>query len=493
MIRRQREIISTILNTDGFITGNKLAKVCNVSVRTIQLDIKDVNNSLEGYGIKINSIIKKGYFLDEKAKSILKENNIIRSVIDYKYISETPMTPHERQMYIISKLAIKDYISVEELTDKLFVSSSTISNDINAAKKWLKENLDLNINYSLTKGIKLNVSEKQKRNIISWILSYKLNASSLTKQWNYLFEGEISEDDARLHHIINEITKGFGYFLSGHSSQLFCFEILVAINRTQLGHFIEDDENLNDELKPVIIALSEKVHSYMKIELSKIEWLNLQEYFISKQFISGTRIENLETKEANNIVNEFLIKLKKIYNVDLSQNNTGKNKLVLYVSPMINRLKHKHCIANKIIENVSEIHQFEFKMASEISEIIYSQLNLNVSLIEISYIAIHLVSTQNIWKKKLNTIIISDYDEGIISYIKDKLVYSIKDKLKISGCYTYKEFIYDKKETFNDVDFIITTSTLADKTNIPFVQISPVMEQKDIDNLYQHINYIVGN
>lgn len=135
----------------------------------------------------------------------MKENNIIRSVIDYEYILETPTTPFERQMYIISKLTIKDYISIEELQERLYVSASTVNKDIISAKKWLKENLNLNIVYSLSKGVKLNVTEKEKRNIISWILSYKLNSSTLAKQFNYLFEDKNIGDSA------NELVNYLGY------------------------------------------------------------------------------------------------------------------------------------------------------------------------------------------------------------------------------------------------------------------------------------------
>jgi lichenan operon transcriptional antiterminator len=86
-------------------------------------------------------------------------------------------------MYIISRLTIKDYISVEELEDKLYVSVSTINKDIISAAAWLKESLNLNIDYSLSKGVELKVTEREKRNIISWILSYRQNVSTLEKQW----------------------------------------------------------------------------------------------------------------------------------------------------------------------------------------------------------------------------------------------------------------------------------------------------------------------
>ena len=98
MIRRYREILNVILNTDGYVTGNELAKLCNISIRTIRLDIKAINNLLEEYNMKIDSIIKKGYYLTEDGKKLLKENDIIKSVWDHEYIAQIANTPFERQM-----------------------------------------------------------------------------------------------------------------------------------------------------------------------------------------------------------------------------------------------------------------------------------------------------------------------------------------------------------------------------------------------------------
>ncbi|MHC1682743.1 MAG: transcription antiterminator [Clostridiaceae bacterium] len=493
MIRRHREILSIIFNTDGFITGNELAKRCEVSVRTIQSDIKEINNLLKEYNTKINSVIKKGYCLEEESRKLLKKNDIIRSVLDNEYISESPTSPLERQMYIISKLTIKDYISVDELEDNLYVSVSTINKDIISVKNWLKENLNIDINYTLSKGIYLNVTESEKRNIISWILSYKLNASTLAKQWNYIFdEKEIYTEASRLYFIIDEISKSHGYFLSGHSSQLLCIEIIVAIKRSQLGFYIEETNRATEDLKSVVIDLKEKIHSFLNVNLSNIEWLNIQQFFMSKQFLSGTDIKNIETKESKIIVNIFLEKLELKYNIDLTACETLNHSLVLYLSPMINRLKLRHCIGNKIISNIENIHPYEYKMALEITDVIKCKLDLYITITELSYITLYLVTINKLWSTKLRTIIVCDYDQSVISYIKERVENYLGNKIKVSGCFTYQQFIFSSKNDFEDVDFIISTSTLADKTDIPFIQLNPIIEQMDLINLEDHIDNIMG-
>ena len=130
MNRRYREILSTILNTDECITGNELTRLCNISIRTIRQDIKEINVLLKEYNMEIDSSVKKGYFLNKENKEILKKQNIIRKVFDYEYIIETPNLPIDRQIYILLKLTTKNYISVEELAESLYVSVPTINNDI---------------------------------------------------------------------------------------------------------------------------------------------------------------------------------------------------------------------------------------------------------------------------------------------------------------------------------------------------------------------------
>ncbi len=490
MIRRHREVLNYIYNAEGFISGNNLAKMCGVSVRTIQLDIKAINSLLSEYGIIIKSAVKHGYYIDGKSKELLKERNIIREVIDYKYINDPPNTPFERQMYLILRLTINEIIYLDELENKFFVSESTINKDMIGAAKWLKENLNIHMKYSLSKKAELIVSEKEKRNIISWVLAYKLNASTLEKQWKYLFDGNgFIENLRKIYSITESETKRYGYYLSGHSLQLLSIEISVAAALSTMND--EQEENNKESFqKPVILAIAERLEENVNIKLSKSELLNIQEYFMSMQFVSGTDIKNIETEDSKEIISEFMTVLKKKYQVDLTGYPEVKEKLILYVAPMINRIKFRHCIGNRINENVSKNHPYEYEMASEITAIVKNKLDLYVPIVDIAYITVYLAAIYKLWSKKLNAVIICDYDESVISYIRNRIVSQLEDKIRLTGCFTYRQLISGKQEMFKDVDFIITTSTVADSTDIPFVQISPVMEQKDFSKLLESVMYL---
>lgn len=490
MIRRHREVLNYIFNSEGGINGTNLARMCGVSVRTIQLDIKDLNSLLNEYGIEIKTIVKQGYYLDDKGKALLKEKSFIREIIDYEYINDPPILPFERQMYIVLKLTMKKIIYFNELEDKLYVSESTLNKDIIAAAKWLNENLNIKMNYSLSKKVELKINEIEKRNIFSWVLSYKLNASTLEKQWKYIFDSNGFIDTLRKIYPITEVEAiHYGYYLSGHSLQMLGVEIIIALTLGSMGSDLEKIQEENILLKPVISAIREKLEKNLNIILSDREWVSIQEYFLSKQFISGTNIENIETEESIELVTDFLIVLTRKYEVDLIGNSEFKEKLILYVAPMLHRLKFKHSIGNKINENVKQIHPLEFKMASEMAVLVKEKYNMRVPEDELAYIAVHLAAIYKKWCQKLNSVIVCDYDESIISYIKSRILNQFEDRIKVVSCITFRQLISGKTEVFKDVDFIITTSSVADKTNLPFVQVSPVMDQKDFDKLFDQIIY----
>lgn len=331
------------MNIDGCITGREVAKQCNVSIRTIREDIKEINELLAEYGIKIESILKKGYCLTEENKRILKENNLIKKVLDSEYITATPASPKDRQMYILSKLTSREYLVVDELAEALWVSQSTINNDVILVKKWLKTKLELEIHWSLNEGVHLKADERDKRNIISRILAARLNASNNSKYWHYVFgEGEagIAESSAALYHIVRAATNENGYYLSGHSSQLFCLELLVATNRHQAGFTIKAADKNEASVSPVMTGIRSEAESYLSIRLPDEEWLYLQRCFESKQFLYGTKLENLITEETIRIVDEFLRVMDDQFHIKLDSDQDAREKLLLYVDPA-NRLFNK--------------------------------------------------------------------------------------------------------------------------------------------------------
>ena len=126
---RQHSVINSIISTDGYISGNNLAKINQISVKTVQREIKSINIFLKQYKCEI--ISKKSYGYKFKYESS-DDYEVLKNEL-MKNDSTVIRTPEENRVHwLIKKLSFlyidgdKESIKLEELSNKLFISISTL-------------------------------------------------------------------------------------------------------------------------------------------------------------------------------------------------------------------------------------------------------------------------------------------------------------------------------------------------------------------------------
>ena len=72
-------------------------------------------------------------------------------------------------------------------------------------------------------------------------------------------------------------------------------------------------------------------------------------------------------------------------------------------------------------------------------------------------------------------------------FIKYRIKNCFGEKIEICRVYDYQEFMLEHEENLKMVEFVISTSTIADITNLPFVRINPEVEQNDIDMISEYL------
>lgn len=450
--------------------------------------MKAINNLLSAYDVEVSSTIKRGYFLNQENKERLKESNVIRKVLDYEYIRQLPELPADRQIYIVCKLMGEKYVDIEALAEKLYVSVGTINNDVIYINKWLKPCLQAKVGYSLNHGLTLKAEETEKRNIISWVLSMRTNVSTISKYWNYLFEEtDIIERARAVYRIVRQAAIAYGYYLSGHSAQLFSYEILLAMGRFQRGFSLVEKENPSKRLLPVMEAVRQQLEQSGLLQMPEVEWLALQNYFKAKQFLAGTDLAEMSTPEATRLADSFLQLVGKRLPSAFLQTTDFRYKLLLYVVPMIERLRLRHCIANPIRESVLQLYPEASLLAKKLASLVLDQLGLLMGNKEMAYVTLQLAVVYESSSHKLHTAIVCDYDESVVSFIRHRLQHDFGEKIEIGRVYDYQEFMFAEVADLAQVELIISTSTIADITEIPFVRVNPEIEQGDLDRIADHI------
>lgn len=493
MNRRRREILNLLFNLEGYITGSRLASNYGVSLSTIRSDIKDINRELAIYEVKVDSLIKKGYYLSQQSKRAIQKYNIIRTIIDKEYIDQMPLTPDERQMYFLLQLAKKDTVDLENLASELYVSVSTLTNDINSARKWLKDKLDLTFRFSLVEGVTLECLERDKRNLIIWIIVNNTNSSSVSKYWHLLVEGDgsqIVKNNELLFSVINESAYQSGYVLSGHSVVTVATAIGLFLERNRSG-YLHENQDIPRKLTPVMAHIKEQVEQRHQMVLPVGDWLLVEDYFMAGQFLRGTDLSLFETKNSELIVAEFFKKLVIQFGLDLQKSPGLAADLKLYLAAMYNRSKSRLPIANALEFDFNEGYRLEKSMVALLKDIIFSHWQLMISDVEVGYLTLHLVSTREQWTPPVQAMIVCDYDQGVRNYIDNLIVAKTKNRIEIVAWHTYQEFVLSDVPEIDRVEMVISTATLKDKTDLPLIVIKPEMLVGDIDKTVATIDALI--
>ena len=157
MNTRALSIIKILLNSVEPVSSLALSQEIGCSTKTIQNEIKEVNKELKN--CEIVSIRGIGYKIEGNLDDIDIKNS---DLYDY-----------DRVEYIIKKIinlssTDKDTIKLEDLADSMYVSLSTVKNDLKEVKKILNE-YNLKISSKHKQGICIEASEED---IIKFIINY---------------------------------------------------------------------------------------------------------------------------------------------------------------------------------------------------------------------------------------------------------------------------------------------------------------------------------
>ena len=119
---RQRKLLHILQNHENLITGAELASQLNATSRTIRSDVAAINLELNPFDAKIDSIRSKGYFFTAENPDKIRELNRINTAF---------FTREDRIRYLAFQLCLTDTpINVYDLEDEMFVSLTTLVNDI---------------------------------------------------------------------------------------------------------------------------------------------------------------------------------------------------------------------------------------------------------------------------------------------------------------------------------------------------------------------------
>ncbi|MDN6840552.1 MAG: helix-turn-helix domain-containing protein, partial [Tetragenococcus halophilus] len=161
---RMQQILQLLLSTDELQTSGEIATNLQLSSKTVQKEMKELNKLLSDKTAIIDSYRGKGYLLrifdEEQFKHFLRKDTDKNDQV-------IPTEPEARMQFLMEKLLLQtSYLKIDDLADELFVSRSTLQSDINDVRNIVKK-YHLSLEQKPNYGIKITGNEMDIRFCIS--------------------------------------------------------------------------------------------------------------------------------------------------------------------------------------------------------------------------------------------------------------------------------------------------------------------------------------
>lgn len=450
---RDSQIISLLLEHDQGLSGNELAKLIGVSERTIRRDIKYIQTNMELSGCILHSSIKNGYSLE-----ILDENKFeeLKNQLDQKNVNKQII------FYILEQFILNTLhdtcISQMELSEKLYISLSTLKSHIKDVGRYLnKYNLKI-VNYK-NKGMKIYGSEEQIRYAISEYVFTKYKDGS-QQYYQTLFT---NIDLSWIKKVVIQAIDQNMLRLTDLSIDNLLIHIAILVKRAGFGQLIiyEEDQVQNivkTKAFQVAAHIVQEINTHFGVKLDLSETYYLAQHIITSKKYS--EIENIQVDiNLEQLVQKIIDTVNKICGIDFSEDEVLIHWLSLHLDIAINRLKNNMNIRNEALDLIKKEYPLAFQIAAIAAQVIEQEKDIKVNENEIGYIAIHFGAglsrrgdLHHVTAKK--AVLVCGTGIGTTVLMKARIQEYFKDRIQVVDTIPGYKLT---EEVINSVDLVLTT------------------------------------
>ncbi|MCD5028149.1 PRD domain-containing protein [Enterococcus asini] len=466
--KKQEDIIAYLTkNQQRWVTANELADFCKCTTRTIRNQIAKINernpqiiSSSQGYRIKKDTENKRAFGNNDDRKA---------------------------QLFVSLLKSTDAGVDLYELAEKMYVSESTLKNDIQVLRKEIKnKNLKITIK---EERIHLEGTERDKRRYMISLLYEEGDYQEKLKFHIQDMIGEISLND--LEQTIHDVLAIHKIKINQYSMNNIVLHFAISIERIRQGNNLKVGNDFKLKENSIEYQLSKEITTILS-KSYQIEFFSAEVKQLALLFI-GLQNEYLANQKESSLTDfvelrfietlkEVLMEVKETYLIDL-QDDSFFNKLAIHLQSLYDRSQYEHFTRNSSLLDIKTAYPLTYDIAVYISMLLQEKLKIWFNEDEISFIALHIGAYLESKKEsgpKLRVFVdinnYHDFEQMNIQNIRNRLGEDI-EIINVNG---HK---FDIQE--NDV---YLTSNREKATEIAgAVYVHPILTRKDLDKLQKRV------
>lgn len=389
MNKRSREILSQLIKKNEYgqnLSIQNLAEMFDVSIRTIRYDINQVNDFLKENGLEQVRLGNQGII--ETTPDIRNAKTSLMNEGFYSF----KLSRNERIFFTaVLLIGADDYITLSDIADWLFVSRSTVIQDLEHVKEFFRRHQLYLLSHS-NKGVLLEGREIDKRRLIFDMIQSNSSVFREEPIFQHLMEclsknAQVDlEDRTMIEKIINEAEHAYGRFLTDQAFMQIRIYFEISLYRLLRGHYVESMGEKNSKY-PMAQGIMQQIQRFIVKEVPETESAFLAEVLNRVKYIKKTT-SNQEIVKMQVITRTFIENISK----DIGRNLQGD---YIFYENLINHLESTFSAVGKgpgIGSVVDEVIQRYPKVQEAVKRNVYvleEYIGRKLSEEEIAYIVIH--------------------------------------------------------------------------------------------------------
>ncbi|OOM80090.1 BglG family transcription antiterminator [Clostridium sp. BL-8] len=493
---RQIEFLNLLLEEKQYKPIKYYTEFLNVSDKTLKKDLVVIEDYLSKYNVELDKKRSIGIMI----KDVMNAKLILHNILQLQESKNEKISINNRRIEIIKYMLIDSHnsTSIQKLSDKYYVSKTSIVNDFKYIEKWLssfKLKLEKTVEGTQIKGLEVNI----RRAIASLLFEYsngERNERTIEELATRLdvvtLNGlsELFEKDKIIYvnKLLLDLEKKYNCRIDEPYYINLLTHILISMIRGVKGRPIykkEKGENfkIGKEYEEAVLCIS-SINRDFGMKLDEAEVYYLYQYFVSFGLIKEeTENENKVINKLDYIAITFRDKMiqciEEILQINITRDQGIMDKLLLHIRPMLNRMEYDIQISNPLINQIKEQYPVLLNICRVAGLMVSYELKQKIIPIdEIGYLTVYYqLGLENSFTKR-RVLVVCHSGYGTSQLLSTKLnrhfpEFEIVESISASGIVN---------RNLDDIDFIISTVPLDLKCK-PYLLVSTFLNECDVKNI----------
>lgn len=484
-----RRFISLIqdLTEDGNYTVEIFADKYAVSKQTIRNDINNINKFLSGCNLSEIRIVNGQI---DKGESLLYGKQFINTYIKNNLYS---YKVSKEELVFLSSVALlyeEDYITIDEISERLLVSRTTFINSLSKLKSYLKEK-GLHFISSSNKGIKIDDCELSRREALVKMLRECIKENRflllIIVKNTMFFQGDYRPVIKR---ILNKIKKEYMVELKDSSYKLLEYYLAFSIERIKAYKKIEENiNNTYSENYMIAEQITNRLSQEFEIDIPEQETQFVCNLYDSVLAYKSPNMNYKQSLQIQFLTRKLIEDVSVILQMDFNSNFALFEKLSSHLTALYSAQRMED-VPSPMLEEIKETSGNVVKAVRDCIGHIESYFLRNMTEIELLYIVVHFCAAIEQYKLDsyfYEAVLVSNAGAGAMELICVKLQ-SLKN-LHIVRVINSHEF--EDMDTFSE-DIVISTEPVLNNS-IRTIRISTLVTEKDIQAISSVVHDLMRN